>query len=43
MRGYLETAGGERRYTEPLEAKSKKEGEVGVAAPLLSLAIESSQ
>ncbi|MEO7328603.1 MAG: hypothetical protein ABI193_08500, partial [Minicystis sp.] len=42
-RGYLETAGGERRYTDPLEAKSKKEGEVAVAAPLLSLAIESSQ
>ncbi len=26
MRGYVETAGGERRYTEPREAKSKKVG-----------------
>jgi Cft2 family RNA processing exonuclease/dsRNA-specific ribonuclease len=42
MRGYLETASGERRHTDPFEAKSKREGEIAVAAPLLSLAIERS-
>ncbi len=42
MRGRLETAGGAALYTEPVEARTKKEGELAVAGPLLALAIERS-
>jgi len=43
VRGVLETAGGEVLHTRTVEAKSKKEGEIEAAAPLLALAIESSR
>jgi hypothetical protein len=39
VRGYLETAGGERRYTEAVEARSKKEGEAAAAVPLVAIAV----
>ncbi len=43
MRGVLQTASGETVRTEVVEARSKKEGEIEAAAPLLALAIESSR
>jgi Cft2 family RNA processing exonuclease/dsRNA-specific ribonuclease len=42
VRGRLETAEGETLYTDPIEARSKKEGEACAAEPLLALAIEHS-
>jgi Cft2 family RNA processing exonuclease len=42
VRGCLDVADGETLYTEPVEAKSKKEGEAAAAEPLLALAIEGS-
>jgi Cft2 family RNA processing exonuclease len=42
MRGYVENTRGERAATEPMEARSKKEGEAAVAAKLLALAIDTS-
>ena len=42
VRGCLDAADGETLYTDPVEAKSKKEGEAAAAEPLLALAIEHS-
>lgn len=42
MRGLVETVSGAVLHTEPVEARSKKEGELAVAGPLLALAIERS-
>ncbi len=42
LRGWLENAPGERIHTEPVEARSKKEGEAAASALLLALAIEAS-
>ena len=39
VRGRLLTAEGETLYTDPIEARSKKEGEATAAEPLLALAI----
>ena len=42
VRGRLQTAGGETLFTDPIEARSKKEGEAVAAEPLLALAIDHS-
>ena len=42
LRGRLESATGETLQTEPVEARSKKEGELAASALLLALAIEAS-
>jgi len=42
VRGCLETTGGETLFTAAVEAKSKKDGEIAAAEPLLALAVERS-
>lgn len=43
VRGVLSTTDGATRFTEVVEARSKKEGDIAAAVPLLALAIESSR